>query len=80
MQRQQGTFLTNDGVRLAYEYAGVGFGKNTRGEGFNLDVDLTVTDHGLDQAVIEDLIEKAHQVCPYSNATRGNVDVRLAAK
>ena len=53
--------------------AGVGFGKNTRGEGFNLDVDLTVTDHGLDQAVIEDLIEKAHQVCPYSNATRGNV-------
>ena len=60
--------------------AGVGFGKNTRGEGFNLDVDLTVTDHGLDQAVIDDLIEKAHQVCPYSNATRGNVDVRLSAK
>jgi lipoyl-dependent peroxiredoxin len=60
--------------------AGVGFGKNPVGEGFNLDVDLTVADHGLDQAVIEDLIHKAHQVCPYSNATRGNVDVRLAAK
>ncbi len=60
--------------------AGVGFGKNTKGEGFNLDVDLTVTDHGLDQAVIDDLIEKAHQVCPYSNATRNNVDVRLSAK
>ena len=60
--------------------ASVGFGKNTKGEGFNLDVDLTVTDHGLEQTVIDDLIEKAHQVCPYSNATRGNVDVRLSAK
>ena len=43
------------------------------------DVDLTVADHSLDQAVIDDLIQKAHQVCPYSNATRGNVDVRLSA-
>lgn len=60
--------------------AGVGFGKNTHGEGFNLDVSLTITDHGLDQATIDDLIQKAHQVCPYSNATRGNVDVALSAK
>ena len=60
--------------------AGVGFGKNTRGEGFNLDVSLKITDHGLDQAVIDDLIQKAHQVCPYSNATRGNVDVALSAE
>ena len=58
----------------------VGFGKNTRGEGFNLDIALKVTDHGLDQAVIDDLIQKAHQVCPYSNATRGNVDVALSAE
>ena len=57
----------------------VGFGKNTRGEGFNLDIALKVTDHGLDQAVIDDLIQTAHQVCPYSNATRGNVDVALSA-
>lgn len=57
----------------------VGFGKNTRGEGFNLDIALKVTDHGLEQAVIDDLIQKAHQVCPYSNATRGNVDVALSA-
>ena len=60
--------------------AGVGFGKNTRGEGFNLDVSLKITDHGLDQAVIDDLIEKAHQVCPYSTATRGNIDVALSAE
>ncbi len=60
--------------------AGVGFGKNTRGEGFNLDVTLKVRDHGLDEAVINDLIHKAHQVCPYSNATRGNVEVALSAE
>lgn len=58
----------------------VGFGKNTRGEGFNLDIALKVTDHGLDQAVIDDLMQKAHAVCPYSNATRNNVDVRLSAE
>lgn len=57
----------------------VGFGKNTKGEGFNLDIELQVTDHGLEQSVIDDLIQKAHQVCPYSNATRGNVEVRLSA-
>ncbi|WP_145008390.1 organic hydroperoxide resistance protein [Pseudomonas oryzihabitans] len=45
--------------------------------GFALDVELTISLPGLDRAVAEDLVEKAHQVCPYSNATRGNVDVRL---
>lgn len=59
--------------------AGVGFGKNTRGEGFNLDISLTVSDHGLEQSVIDGLIQAAHQVCPYSNATRGNIDVALTA-
>lgn len=59
--------------------ATVGFGRNPRGEGFNLDIDLTVVDHGLDPVTIHALITRAHQVCPYSNATRGNVDVRLGA-
>ena len=39
---------------------------------------LTLTAPGLDKAVALDLLEKAHQVCPYSKATRGNVDVKLA--
>ncbi len=60
-------------------HTAVGIGPNPRGEGFNLDIAIKVTDHGLDQAVIDDLIQKAHQVCPYSNATRGNVDVALTA-
>lgn len=61
-------------------HTSVGIGPNTRGEGFNLDIAIKVTEHGLDQATIEDLIAKAHQVCPYSNATRGNVDVQISAE
>nr|WP_314876087.1 organic hydroperoxide resistance protein [uncultured Pseudomonas sp.] len=45
--------------------------------GFGLDIDLEINLPGLDQAAAQDLVDKAHQVCPYSNATRGNVDVRL---
>ncbi len=45
--------------------------------GFGLDVELAVSLPGLARADAEALVAKAHQVCPYSNATRGNVDVRL---
>ncbi len=55
--------------------AEVGIGKIEGG--FGLDVDLFVSLPGLDKAAAEDLVAKAHKVCPYSNATRGNVDVRL---
>lgn len=46
--------------------------------GFGLEVELAVLLPGLDQAKAEQLAEAAHQVCPYSNATRGNIDVRLS--
>ncbi len=58
----------------------VGFGKNTKGDGFNLDVELKVSNTGLDQATSQKLVERAHEVCPYSNATRGGVDVRVSAQ
>ncbi|WP_102798018.1 organic hydroperoxide resistance protein [Bowmanella denitrificans] len=45
--------------------------------GFGLDIDLFIQLPGLEQAVAEALVAAAHKVCPYSNATRGNVDVRL---
>lgn len=45
--------------------------------GFGLEVELDVHLPGLDQAVAQELTEAAHKVCPYSNATRGNIDVRL---
>ncbi|MCF4166714.1 organic hydroperoxide resistance protein [Zavarzinia compransoris] len=45
--------------------------------GFGIEVALTVTVPGVDRAVVEDLVQKAHVVCPYSNATRGNIKVDL---
>lgn len=56
--------------------ASVGIGPRSEG-GFGLDIDLAVSLPGLAPAEAQELVEKAHQVCPYSNATRGNVDVRL---
>jgi Ohr subfamily peroxiredoxin len=45
--------------------------------GFGLEVELDVSLPGLEQSLAEQLTEAAHKVCPYSNATRGNIDVRL---
>lgn len=47
------------------------------GNGFGLAARLNVSLPGIDRAVAERLVDAAHQVCPYSNATRGNVDVTL---
>ncbi len=55
----------------------VGIGPRSAG-GFGLTVELAVSLPGVPRAEAEALVEKAHQVCPYSNATRGNVDVRLS--
>jgi Ohr subfamily peroxiredoxin len=57
--------------------ASVGIGMNDQG-GFGLAVELDVHAPALDRAAAEDLVARAHEVCPYSNATRGNVEVTLA--
>lgn len=48
-------------------------------QGFGIAARLSVSLPGLDRAVAQDLVNTAHEVCPYSNATRGNivVDLRL---
>ncbi|CDX25807.1 Organic hydroperoxide resistance protein [Mesorhizobium sp. ORS 3324] len=46
--------------------------------GFRLGVALAAETKGLDQAAAEALVSEAHQVCPYSNAIRGNIDVALS--
>ena len=45
--------------------------------GFGIAVELKISAPGVDRATLEDLVQKAHGVCPYSNATRNNVDVKL---
>ena len=46
--------------------------------GFGIAAKLVVSIPGMDRAVAQDLIETAHKVCPYSNATRGNINVDLS--
>ncbi|KKB10453.1 organic hydroperoxide resistance protein [Devosia geojensis] len=58
--------------------ATVDIGENAGGVGYGLAVALEVVLPGFAREDAEALVEKAHQVCPYSNATRGNIDVALS--
>lgn len=55
--------------------AKVGIGPTGQG-GFGLDVELHIFIPSVDKATAEQLVELAHEVCPYSNATRGNIPVK----
>jgi Ohr subfamily peroxiredoxin len=57
--------------------ANVGIGPRSEG-GFGLEISLAISLPGVPRAEAEALVQKAHQVCPYSNATRNNVDVKLS--
>ncbi|MGW0764554.1 organic hydroperoxide resistance protein [Streptomyces sp. NPDC002676] len=69
--RQEGVDVSGSTVT-----AKVGIGKND--DGFGIIVELSANIPGIDTITARDLIEKAHQVCPYSKATRGNITVTLA--
>ncbi|PLW75062.1 organic hydroperoxide resistance protein [Cohaesibacter celericrescens] len=60
--------------------AKVGIGPNPAGVGFAIDVDLDVDLGDMERSAAEALVDKAHLVCPYSNATRGNIRVDIAVK
>ncbi len=45
--------------------------------GFGIEAQLTIAAPGLDRSTLQALVDQAHIVCPYSNATRGNIDVAL---
>lgn len=68
---QSGADVTDSAVG-----ARVSLGSTDTG-GFGLAVELEVTLPAVDDATATSLVEKAHEVCPYSNATRGNIDVAL---
>ena len=59
--------------------ATVGIGRNEAGN-FQLEVDLVAVIDTDDAALAESLTQEAHQVCPYSNATRGNITVNLSSR
>ncbi|AWV24510.1 Organic hydroperoxide resistance protein [Roseomonas mucosa] len=67
------------GVRVpndAKVTATVGIGPRFEG-GFGITADLKISLPGVEHAKAEELVQAAHQICPYSNATRNNVDVGL---
>src|SRR2546422_8747792 len=66
-----------DSPRRKIALSSVGIGPTGRG-GFGLTVALDLHAPHLSRADAEDLMRRAHQRCPYSNATRGNVDVALS--
>lgn len=69
------------GVKIAPDAtvtATVGIGPREDGQGFGIDVALAIHVPGVEKVVAEDLIRKAHVVCPYSHATKGSLDVRLS--
>ena len=55
--------------------AGIGIGAIPNG--FGIEATLKISVPGMSRTDAESLVQKAHIVCPYSNATRGNIDVRL---
>lgn len=57
--------------------AEVGFLEDDADGGFKIQADLYVEIKGVSPEQAEELVEAAHQVCPYSKATRGNIDVNL---
>ncbi len=57
--------------------ATVGIGPRDDGQGFGIDVALEIAVPGIERALAETLVQKAHVVCPYSHATKGSLDVRL---
>ncbi|NUR02723.1 MAG: organic hydroperoxide resistance protein [Streptomyces sp.] len=69
--RRSGFDLTGSTVA-----AKVGIGPNKQ-RGYGLAVALSVSLPVLDQEVAAQLVDAAHEVCPYSNATRGNIDVTI---
>ena len=70
--RQQKADLTDSAVA-----AKIHLGALDGGAGYGIAAELEIALPAVDRETAEALVAKAHEVCPYSNATRGNVDVRL---
>lgn len=73
-------FVASEGEKIPEDTtvtATVGIGPRSEG-GFGITAALEIHLPGFERAAAEALVAQAHEVCPYSNATRGNVDVQLA--
>ena len=73
VSREAGRQFADDEVEVVAE---VGLSRNAA-DAFVLSASLAVTVSGVDQETAETLVQRAHGICPYSNAIRGNVDVAI---
>jgi lipoyl-dependent peroxiredoxin len=71
--REAGRQLADSDVEVIAE---IGLSRN-EADVFVLSAALAVTIAGIDQSKAETLVHRAHEICPYSNAIRGNVDVAI---
>lgn len=69
-----------EGVDASRSVVDIAVGFGPEGDSFALTADITATVPGVDDATAQRLVEAAHQVCPYSRATRGNVPVTVTGK
>jgi osmotically inducible protein OsmC len=68
------------GVDTSKSVVDIAIGFGPEGDSFAITADITATIPGVDDAKAQELVEAAHQVCPYSKATRGNVPVTVVGK
>jgi osmotically inducible protein OsmC len=73
VSRAQNKRVNDDDIKVVADVALVSNGKG----GFSLTVLLDVEIIGVDQETAESIVAQAHDVCPYSNAVKGNIDVQL---
>ena len=73
-----GLVAKGEGVKLGEHSVDVAVDLIKDAPSFKIGVTLTLNAPDLDRDLAQSLLEKAHQVCPYSKATRGNVDVKLS--
>ncbi|QDH10607.1 organic hydroperoxide resistance protein [Nocardioides dongxiaopingii] len=75
-----GLAAKNAGVDASGSTVDIAVGFGPEGDSFAITADITATIPGVDDAKAQELVEAAHQLCPYSKATRGNVPVTVTGK
>jgi len=74
-----GSVAEHDGINIENAHVNVQVSFNKDGNAFKLSADLDVHIPGLAHDEAQLLVEKAHRTCPYSKATKGNIEVRVTA-
>ena len=75
-----GGVAKKEGIDTSKSVVEIAVGFGPEGNSYAITADITATIPGVDDATAQRLVEAAHEVCPYSKATRGNVPVTVTGK